>query len=98
MQLYPNLKVDVMIAPHHGSLRTINIDFLRQLAPNIIICSCSQADSKKISATLPYKKAQWYFTGIDGAVTVQISPKAQITISRFIKKQPPHYDNTETAK
>jgi competence protein ComEC len=44
MRLYPSLKADVVVAPHHGSARTLDADFLRLLEPRLLICSCGRTD------------------------------------------------------
>ena len=38
----PNLKADVVVVPHHGSARTLEADFLENLQPDVLICSCGR--------------------------------------------------------
>ena len=43
LNLYPDLKADVLIAPHHGSAATLQKEFLAAIGPEIVICSCAES-------------------------------------------------------
>lgn len=47
LALYPDLKADVVVVPHHGSVRTLHSGFLDQLAPSLLVCSCGQRDCEQ---------------------------------------------------
>ena len=47
LRLFPNLKADVVVVPHHGSAKTTEPGFLGSLDADISICSCSQAAYEK---------------------------------------------------
>ncbi len=69
---YPELKADIVVVPHHGSKRTLDPAFLEQLAPALLLCSCSQRDYEQGRITGPMPAAEWLITGRDGAITVGI--------------------------
>ncbi len=47
LRRYPSLKADVVIVPHHGSIRTLDDGFLQQLEPSLLICSCGRTDYER---------------------------------------------------
>jgi competence protein ComEC len=79
MNLYPQLDVDLIVTPHHGSGRTADPAFLNCFKPEFLITSCSQAHLGSISGGIK-DFGQSYFTCKDGAVTVLINPAGQIRI------------------
>ncbi len=88
LQLYPNLKADVVLVPHHGSINTLDLNFLQELQASILICSCSrsQYETKPLSPM----KGEKFYTVRDGAIRISIDPHGRIESSSFIKqKQPP---------
>jgi competence protein ComEC len=44
MSRHPDLKADVVVVPHHGSVRTLDDRFLAQLGARILLCSCGRQD------------------------------------------------------
>jgi len=44
MSRYPGLKADVVVVPHHGSIRTLDNRFLSQLEARVLLCSCGRQD------------------------------------------------------
>jgi competence protein ComEC len=82
MNLYPQLDVDLIVTPHHGSGRTTDPAFLNCFKPEFLITSCSEARLGSISGGIK-DFGQSYFTGKDGAVTVLINPAGQISIKPF---------------
>jgi competence protein ComEC len=83
LRLYPDLKADVLIAPHHGSAKTLEPPFLDKIGPNIIISSCSESSYKKGQVI----RQQSYYTGRDGAVTVHVSKQGTIEANTFTKEK-----------
>ncbi|MCL5282030.1 MAG: hypothetical protein M1376_19225, partial [Planctomycetes bacterium] len=77
LKRYPSLKADVVIVPHHGSIRTLDDGFLPQLAPGLLICSCGRTDYERGRVAAPPRAvggetaARW-ITARDGAVTLRI--------------------------
>jgi beta-lactamase superfamily II metal-dependent hydrolase len=70
----------VVIVPHHGSIRTLDDGFLRQLGPGLLICSCGRTDYERgrviapprAGSPLDGRTAALLATGRDGAVTIRI--------------------------
>jgi competence protein ComEC len=83
LRLYPDLRADVVIAPHHGSRKTTDWSFLEQLRPEVVISSCATSAQEKGQVI----KGNFY-TGTDGAVTVRIDKKGVLTVQKFIKEKP----------
>jgi competence protein ComEC len=84
LEIYPDLKADIVIAPHHGSVTTTDDDFIERLSPKFLVYSCDedqyQNQSKKI-----IKSATRLFTARDGLVRISVSSKGKIICSSFIK-------------
>ncbi len=84
LRLYPDLKADVLIAPHHGSARTLDSSFLGNIEPSVVICSCSKSSYEKGQVI---KDPNSYYTGKDGALTVRVSKQGTIETNTFAKKK-----------
>jgi competence protein ComEC len=82
MNLYPQLDVDVIITPHHGSGRTLEPLFLNAFKPEFLITSCSEARLAGIGEKIK-KFRQSYYTCKNGAITFLITPTGQIKIKTF---------------
>ncbi len=78
----PQLDVDIMITPHHGSARTIDAAFLSHFKPEILITSCSASRLVGVSKEIKAFE-QSYYTPQDGAVTVLVTPAGQIKVKTF---------------
>ena len=78
---YPSLKADVVVAPHHGSVRTLNDDFLRQLAPRLVICSCGRTDFEQGRVTRKAEGADLLCTAQAGALNVCIDETGAVQVS-----------------
>jgi competence protein ComEC len=88
MRLYPSLKADVVIAPHHGSARTSDGDFLRQLEPRLLVCSCGRTDFQQGRVLKKVDRAELLHTAQAGAITVRIDRTGEVQVrsmaSRFV--------------
>ncbi len=69
LRLYPRLRTDVILAPHHGSTRTLLEGFLEQLAPAALLCSCNRRDYEQGRVVRPPSVAEGGDTPQDRAVT-----------------------------
>ncbi len=78
MTLYPTLMADVVVVPHHGSIRTLDGRFLEQLAPSILICSCGSRDYEQGRVMKAPAGGELLITARDGAVRVCIEPTGMI--------------------
>ena len=80
LRRHPSLKADVVIVPHHGSVRTLDDGFLQQLEPSLLICSCGRTDYERgrvialtrAGSTPNGRTAGLLVTARDGAVTIRI--------------------------
>ena len=92
MSLYSSLKADIVVVPHHGSVNTLEPDFLQSLGAKILVCSCSQTQYQGMNRALmtqiilPECK-QVYYTYRDGAVTICIDKNGTITSDTFLKEK-----------
>ena len=86
MDLYPTLKADVVVAPHHGSTATLDADFLEHLAPNALICSCGRRDYEQGRTVRPAVPGTLLVTARDGAVTVRIDRTGTVKTSAFRRR------------
>ena len=86
MDLYPDLDIDIMITPHHGSNRTTDPAFLTYFKPEFLITSCSDARFSSICPQI-IEHPQSYFTCNDGTVTVLVNRTGQIKIKTFASSQ-----------
>lgn len=74
MALYPTLRADVVVVPHHGSTRTLDGRFLEQLAPSALICSCGTRDYEQGRVIRTSVTGELLITARDGAIGVCIEP------------------------
>jgi competence protein ComEC len=89
-RLYPNLKADIVVVPHHGSTSTLDLEFLEHLDADILICSCGrkQYEKKDIDAeSMKYfpAGARLFYTPETGAITVSID-KYGVTKTKVFTK------------
>lgn len=82
VELYPNLKADVLILPHHGSTTNLSDEFMQKIAGEIIIASC--AESRIANAYKSDNGQHVFYTGRDGAVEVKIKTDGTICAAGFV--------------
>jgi competence protein ComEC len=87
LRLYPDLKADVLIAPHHGSTRTVERNFLDKTGPNAVISSCTRTAYEKGQVIRQDSNPCLYYTGRDGAIKVYIDRNGTIQIDKFTKEK-----------
>ena len=87
LRLYPNLKADVVIVPHHGSVATLDSRFLEKLQPHILICSCSRSAYEKQQVITQKDKSEVFYTATDGAVTIHITKDGTIKTTTFTQSR-----------
>jgi competence protein ComEC len=76
--LYPQLKTDIVVVPHHGSTRTLDESFLENLNASTLIYSCGRSQYENQDSNSSY-------TGRDGAITVRIDKNGDIKTDTFLK-------------
>lgn len=72
LKLYPALKADVVIVPHHGSKRTLEEGFLATLDASILLVSCGRGDYMRGRVIGSVEGGAFRLTGRDGALTACI--------------------------
>lgn len=72
MASYEGLLADVVVAPHHGSVRTLDERFLPWLTPRVVLCSCGRRDCEQGRAIQSAGGGELRVTAQDGAVSVCI--------------------------
>ncbi len=78
LRIYPSLKADVVVVPHHGSRRTADQHFLESLDADILICNCGQSGYERQQVIDPAGDAKTFYTPRDGAVAVYIDKDGRI--------------------
>lgn len=81
---FPELIVDVLVAPHHGSLKTLRPDFFPQLQPTVILCSCSRSQYLQDRVLTHHPGAQLLLTPRNGAITVSIDPNGRLQAKSWL--------------
>ncbi len=72
LELYPELRADVLVLPHHGSAKNLLPEFVRRIGAKTVLASCGRL--RAAGAYRPGEGIRAYYTGIDGAVRVVIEP------------------------
>lgn len=82
----PPRRVDVLLAPHHGSRRSNPLDLARWAAPKIVIASSGDAES--LAVLTEVYGADCLSTRQSGAITVRISQAGAISVEPFKSPHP----------
>ncbi|MHC4665618.1 MAG: DNA internalization-related competence protein ComEC/Rec2 [Planctomycetota bacterium] len=88
--LFPRLRADVVIVPHHGSAKTLEPAFLKNLKPEILICSCGRREYEKNQTADLKNAAKPFYTARDGALTISISTDGTIKINTVAPPRQKH--------
>jgi len=89
LRLYPDLKADVLIMPHHGSAKTSEPSFANKTGAAVTIASSSESSYEKGQVIGPRQGLKSYYTGRDGAITVRIDKNGDIKTAPFLKQKTP---------
>jgi competence protein ComEC len=86
---YPNLKADVIIAPHHGSAKSLYKGFYSRLDPNVVVFSCDQVQQQRAQHAVQTPTAvQTFYTPRDGAITIRIGADSSLSIETYLVGHP----------
>jgi competence protein ComEC len=90
LRLYPDLKADVVIVPHHGSTTTLDLEFLEHLDADVLICSCGRRQYEKKDRDTKSNKyfpaeAKLLCTPETGAITISIDKHGVTQTQVFTK-------------
>jgi competence protein ComEC len=91
LRLNPNLKADVVVAPHHGLVKTLDLDFLEKLGADILICSCDRNQYERMlqsAASQPAsrreKTPKTFYTAAHGAIAITIEKDGTVRVTTFV--------------
>ena len=84
LQRYRDLKADVVIMPHHGSTRNLTDGFVETIGAKVVLISCSK--TRYEAAFQPKPPMSAFYTPIDGAVSVKITPSGAVTTTGFVRQ------------
>jgi len=87
LELFPDLKVDVVVVPHHGSAKTLEPSFLKNLEADISICSCGRTQYEKLQANKQKNETKSFYTARDGAITVCINKDGATRTATFAQRR-----------
>ena len=87
LKLYPELKVDVLVMPHHGSTRNLVDGFVERLGAKTIIVSCRP--TRYPAAYRPRADVRAFYAPIDGAITVTIKADGTLSTAGFVSNTNP---------
>ncbi len=89
VKMYPDLQVDVLVLPHHGSTRDTMPGFVEKLSPEVIIASCSRKRYEQtiIGPAGPNMRA--YYTAVDGMISVHVNVSGEINVETFTGYEEP---------
>jgi competence protein ComEC len=74
LRLYPDMKADIVFVPHHGSISTLEDDFLIRLDPDILIYSCDRTQYERQSRIIKKDDGtKLFYTPKHGTIVVCIS-------------------------
>ena len=90
LRLRPDLKAEIVVIPHHGSLTTLDTAFLERLSAKVLICSCDQTQYERIigntgPATGTPNRAKTLYTAENGAITVVVGSDGTIETAAFVR-------------
>jgi competence protein ComEC len=85
LHLNPEPRADIVIAPHHGSGKNLWSEFVKNLEPEILICSCNQRQYERQQAIKSQKNTKAFYTATDGTITIRINKNGLITANTFVR-------------
>ncbi len=84
----PRLDVDVLLSPHHGSLKANPPDLARWATPEYVIVSTPEAATADRLAGHYGPETQLLTTATYGAIRCHISPGGELTVEPFKRRRP----------
>lgn len=83
MQLLPDIQINVLVLPHHGSTNNLSQSFVESFNPSVLIASCSRRTVRNAYHPSSDSTTQAFYTATDGAVTVKIKADGTLSITGF---------------
>jgi competence protein ComEC len=89
LELFPGLKVDVVVTPHHSSVKSLEPDFIERLGADISICSCGQTQYERLQTIKRKDHSRPFYTARDGAITTCVNKEGRLRTTALIKRRLP---------
>ena len=87
LRLYPGLKADIVFVPHHGSLSTLEDEFLIKLNPDMLIYSCDRTQyERRFSTITKDDSTKSFYTYKHGTIVVCVSRDGLVSTKTFLSK------------
>ena len=80
LRQHPDLRADIVVAPHHGSTRTTDPGFLEALGAEVLVFSCGPREYESLQEAARIGPAEHFYTPEHGAVTVCIDQDGRTEI------------------
>jgi competence protein ComEC len=87
MEVYPDLTVDVLVLPHHGSTNNLDNGFVEQLDPAVVIASGSQRNMTNTYQPAAGSGMQIFHTAKDGAVSIKIKADGTLSAAGYLNPE-----------
>jgi competence protein ComEC len=87
MGLYPDMTVDVLVLPHHGSTNNLDNRFIEHFGPSVVIASGSQRNAAGTWKPPIDSGIQKFHTANDGAVTIKIKADGTLSAAGFLRQR-----------
>jgi competence protein ComEC len=85
LRLYPDLRANIVLVPHHGSISTLDDNFLQRLEPDILIYSCDRSRYERQSHIIKVEdNVESFYTYKDGAIEICISRDGLVSTKTFV--------------
>ena len=79
------LKADIVFVPHHGSVRTLDGNFLQRLAPDILIYSCDRKYEKQYNLVEQDNSIKSFYTSEHGAIVIRVNQDGLVSTKTFVR-------------
>lgn len=90
MRRWPTLKADVVVLPHHGSMTTLDKQFVAAFEPSVVIASCAAGRLGNAFVPTADSAVEAFYTPVDGAVTVTIKADGTLCAVGFKSQKTVH--------
>jgi competence protein ComEC len=81
------LRADVVVVPHHGSIQQHNSEFLKSFGARYLMCSCGTSYFERLQKRNQGTSDQWFYTARDGAVCVCINRWGNVTVRSYLSAE-----------
>jgi beta-lactamase superfamily II metal-dependent hydrolase len=86
LDLFPDLKVDVVATPHHSSVISMEPGFIERLEADISICSCGRTQYERLLKIKRKDHTKTFYTARDGAIKICVKKDGTLTTATCAKQ------------